>query len=636
MIAARKRSALREKPMSMPDLLAKGHPWPRRAGVSIARRADAWLRAERTPFVASVVAFVLSGIYSLWLGADANWDLTNYHLYNPFAWLNGKASIDVAPAGLQTYFNPLIDLPFYEAGRQLPAAGVGFAMGALQGLMFPLLYRIARSVFPTAPIGEQKVWLLIAAAGTLTAGFLSELGNSMGDTNTALLVLAALAIILSAWDSLIDGDLRAALRMALAGVLAGLACGLKLTNAMYAVALCVSLFAYPGSRGCRFRLATFFGVGVLLGTAASGGYWMLSMWHAYGNPLYPQFSAHFPSALTRPIAVADTRWGSHGFLETMLWPFIFSLRPHRVSETEIHQVIWPLAYLLFLGVIGKLVWPGRALRPAQSIDRRWVFLLSVIAVGYVLWLLVFSIYRYLVAIEVLAPLAVVVMLHVLFDLKRARILSVVALSLSTLVVVAGGAHTWGHEGWSDPVYHADLPDLSTPQTSTVLLFSPINAWGWLATLFPRSVAFVGIGTSFPEGPRFAAHVQQLAQSRDGPVFALIDGVYDRRALSIAKTNDRLASLGITNSERGCHMLQWATAHFGLRVTVVGSDAGQCSVALPALNGRDIEAENLAIAARAAPVFENYGFGLDPARCQRFRAGIGTGVTVYQWCPLSQK
>jgi hypothetical protein len=50
----------------------------------------------------------LFGLYSLWLGADANWDLYNYHLYNAFAWLHGKLQTDLAPAGLQSYFNPLI------------------------------------------------------------------------------------------------------------------------------------------------------------------------------------------------------------------------------------------------------------------------------------------------------------------------------------------------------------------------------------------------------------------------------------------------------------------------------------------------------------------------------------------------
>jgi len=42
-------------------------------------------------------------IASIALGQDANWDLQNYHYYNPWAWRNGRIfTWDVAAAQLQT------------------------------------------------------------------------------------------------------------------------------------------------------------------------------------------------------------------------------------------------------------------------------------------------------------------------------------------------------------------------------------------------------------------------------------------------------------------------------------------------------------------------------------------------------
>ncbi len=41
------------------------------------------------------------------------WDFANYHYYNPWAFLNGRVGYDIAPAGLNTYFNPLMDIPLY-------------------------------------------------------------------------------------------------------------------------------------------------------------------------------------------------------------------------------------------------------------------------------------------------------------------------------------------------------------------------------------------------------------------------------------------------------------------------------------------------------------------------------------------
>ena len=46
-------------------------------------------------------------------GVDTNWDLRNYHLYDPHAWWTGRMAIDIAPAQLQTWHNPLLDLPLY-------------------------------------------------------------------------------------------------------------------------------------------------------------------------------------------------------------------------------------------------------------------------------------------------------------------------------------------------------------------------------------------------------------------------------------------------------------------------------------------------------------------------------------------
>ncbi len=51
---------------------------------------------------------------ALSLRQDANWDLQNYHFYDPWAWLAGRIfDRDLAAAQLQTFHNPLADVPFY-------------------------------------------------------------------------------------------------------------------------------------------------------------------------------------------------------------------------------------------------------------------------------------------------------------------------------------------------------------------------------------------------------------------------------------------------------------------------------------------------------------------------------------------
>ena len=61
-----------------------------------------------------------AGLYVIGIGQDANWDLRNYHFYNPFAYLTGRMGHDVAVSHVATYYNPLLYIPFYYAVTTLP------------------------------------------------------------------------------------------------------------------------------------------------------------------------------------------------------------------------------------------------------------------------------------------------------------------------------------------------------------------------------------------------------------------------------------------------------------------------------------------------------------------------------------
>ena len=80
------------------------------------------------------------------------------------------------------------------------------------------------------------------------------------------------------------------------------------------------------------------------------------------------------------------------------------------------------------------------------------------------------------------------------------------------MTVLGGVRTWGHEGWADPLYPAELPALAEPARTTAIIYSETTAWAWLATRFPVDVAFTQIDSSFPRGPAFDERVP-----RDGPL-----------------------------------------------------------------------------------------------------------------------
>ncbi|WP_180721924.1 glycosyltransferase 87 family protein [Paraburkholderia largidicola] len=610
-----------------------------RAALSTARPRIVDLRSRRAMTAACVIVPLLFGLYSLLLGADANWDLYNYHLYNPFAWLHGKLQTDLAPAGMQSYFNPLLDTALYLLNTHLPSRVVGFLLGVLHGSTFVLIVAIAREVWPSASSDDRyRLPILIAAAGCLTANFLSGLGNSMGDDTTALLVLGGLLVALSNWRRLDGRTAGAFAAPIISGLLVGVATGLKLTNAVFAVALCVSLLSYPGTLGARVRIAFLFGVGVLLGMAATTGYWMLHLWQQFGNPLYPQFGKFFPNALTASAAQGDVRWLPRNLGETLLWPFIIAADSKRVGETPIRQIIWPIVYLVLVWwVLASAAqrFKGQA-RIALEPKQRLVVLFVVL--GFVVWMKLFSIYRYIVPIEMLAPMVLVLLLDRLLPARIARRAAAWALIAATAVVVTGGARTWGHEGWADPLYHAQLPPLAQPERTTVVIRSTTTGWAWIATRFPDSVAFTQIDSSFPASDAFRARIVTLARERGGPTFALIDGAHNWREDNVNGVNDVAATLGLTRSARGCHALRWAVSKLHLHAAVEAPrDASeQCRLGLRADDRLDLGARNRQLAADAARAFERAGFGFDAASCTPYEAGIGKGVLAWQWCRISPR
>ena len=162
---------------------------------------------------ATVAVSLLCALVSLLRGQDANWDLRNYHVHNAWALLEGRLGIDLAPAQMQSYFVPLLDVPYFLLVQHAPAPLAGVLLGLLHGLAFLPVGWIAWRALATDP---RRDWLapLLALAGLASAAFLSELGNTMGDASTAALVLGALALAMPR----ADGRWRSG-PVALAGVL---------------------------------------------------------------------------------------------------------------------------------------------------------------------------------------------------------------------------------------------------------------------------------------------------------------------------------------------------------------------------------------------------------------------------------
>ena len=602
--------------------------------------------ASRAYLKAAFFIPIAFGMLSVLLGPDSNWDLRNYHLYNAFAFFNNKLAIDFAPGGFQNFFNPLLDLPYYAGITNLPPRLVAFLLGWIQGLNFILILGICHRALPSlTPADTHRIPVLLALSGCLTANFLSEIGSTMGDNVTSLFCLAALLSILHSIPMLMEKQSRSLPMLLVAGLLMGMGTGLKLTNAVYAVALCTALLTTAVPLGNRLKIAAGFGVAVLAGIATTGGYWFYTMWQTFSNPLFPQFGAWFPNPLAQPIGVADTSWLPKSVWQYLLWPFLISANAKLVGQLAVHQIIWAMVYMLLIAWASVALFRrfGLSARAAAmhpyELQPTQRFVVIVVCIGFALWMALFSIYRYLVAIEVLTPLVIFILFDRLLPYVQAKRATKWGLAVAALVVFSGGIRTWGHEGWGTQALHVEVPALVDPTRTTVLIAAgaPLS---WLTVAFPPTVAFAQIEGNFPKGPGFNAHIKSMVSKRAGPAFVLLQGHYDETADRTRRVQKILDALSLTRSVSGCNFLIWATERFRLRASFnthsTATNTTACQLTLPAReSGRTVEAENLEELVKARAVLKPFGFEMRDAQCSIHAAGIGDSKERYQWCPIRQ-
>lgn len=576
--------------------------------------------------VAAVCAVMLLGaLLSLGLGQDANWDLRNYHLYIGDAWVNQRLGVDLAPAQMQSYFSPLLDVLHAGLMLRLPGPLVGALLGALHALVFIPVAAVAWRVLSNHPRRAQ--WApLLALAGMCSAVFLSELGGTMGDTASAIPVLGAVATLLWAQARARNGA-RVGRVWVMVGALIGLAVSLKLTNALYALAVAPALLC-DGGRG-RSRVIALGTVSstALLVVALVAGPWYWQVWHHLGNPLFPQFNGIFQSPLAAPVSIADVRWLPRNLGEQLIWPLLFTFKPQRIGDLGLVQAAWAVLYVVVVIAVGRSVL-RRPVR-AGELDRSGVVLLVFFGVAYVLWQAIFSIHRYLVVLELLAPLVLWIVCRRAFAARPER-KAAWLIGLCALVAVVGWKD-WGHESWARDSFRVEQPELGDAAAATVLLVGD-EPQSWRVPLLPQQARYIGVATNISETDPYRQRVRALIAERPR-LYAMLGAARDKQQLRVDRMNHLAQQLG-WDVQPQCTRLRWLIAR-GLRAGLAEGQPGRCLLTVPKGKALDTAAADRAVREAAQQRLAAYGLTLDPARCRTLSSQVGQADYPYQFCELAR-
>lgn len=469
---------------------------------------------------------LLGAVAALYAGQDAFWDTRNYHLYNAWALLGDRYGRDITPAGMQSYFNPLADVPYFLLGTG-PLAHAPRWLAALQGLWFGLLifvvWRIASRLAASqarAVGGADLIAVLLGVSGTMAV---SQLGSTTQEIPLAVLVLGSLCLMLpdGAGGSAPE---RAGIRTLVAGICIGVAAGLKPTAIVYGPALAAALVCMQGRSGRMLASLSLFALGAGLAFLAVYGWWAVHLWKATGNPVFPMFNHVFHSGLTPPVEGTDGHFRPRDMLQWLFYPFYWAAKNKGlVAEPPFADPRYAVA-MIALCIMALRTAVSRERRPAMGAGHTaWKAVAAFVVIGYVGWLGLFSILRYAVPLEALTGLLILQGLRSAGGawLKRASWKESFGMVFLFLAIAVSTSYPgWGRTPYAARVFAIDVPPVE-PGSLVVLTGSPV---AYLAPFFPHAEQqeFVGL-TWFTAASRgyglWEQTVRKIEEHR-GPIYVV--------------------------------------------------------------------------------------------------------------------
>lgn len=442
-------------------------------------------------------------------GSDTNWDFRNHHLYGPFALLHSKIGYDLAPAQVQTFLAPMLDLlvtPLRVALNDRPHT-LNVALAVPHGVAAFFAFAIARKLLAEAGTLGIPLALAAAAIGATGAAGLPTLAASDSEMIPASFLLAGVNLLLPQIDAKKHG------RWFLAGILIGVAIGLKLTLAPFCAGAVVAvLVTAAGPWFLRCKQVVVLGVGVALAATAVAGPWWLILYHHYESPLFPFYNKWFRSPYYDAINLSDDRFRPRTLAQTLFYPFSWAVHAHTlVAEAPVRD---PRIALSALGVAATVL---------RKIDRKTSFFVIFVAVSYVLWEIAFSIYRYLAPLELLSGVAMLLPFRPLLTTERRQGAAFIAFALLLFVLLRVTIYPdWGHAAHSRRAVDVRMPNFPANSLVVMLDTAPM---AYLATFAPPSTRFVGAHSNLINpGDRtlLAQQIEGAIRRHQGPLWGLED------------------------------------------------------------------------------------------------------------------
>jgi hypothetical protein len=142
-------------------------------------------------------------------------------------------------------------------------------------------------------------------------------------------------------------------------------------------------------------------------------------------------------------------------------------------------------------------------------------------VSYLVWLKMFAIYRYILPLEMLAPLAIWFLVDRFPIRVPVRQTAIFVCLILWLVTLKPG--NWGRVSWGADYFGVQVPSITDPDNSMVLM-TGVEPFAYMIPFFPHPLRFVRIESYFTgpsESPNgFDLRMQELIAGHQGSLYVM--------------------------------------------------------------------------------------------------------------------
>jgi hypothetical protein len=251
-----------------------------------------------------------------------------------------------------------------------------------------------------------------------------------------------------------------------------------------------------------------FGIAVAAGVLLSSGSWMWTLYTRFDSPVFPFFNDIFRSPWWEPARLEDLRFRPQTLFGWLTFPL--SYRDLRL----------PLLYVgLVAAIAARLIrrrrWmPGRTpTEPAAS----WRFVLAFCAVSFVIWAALFTVYRYLLPLQLLSG---ALLIHLMRLNVPQRWLPAAATAISALAILATHYPDLGRVNYGQHYFDVSVPHVA-PNAAVLLVADQPMAF--VLPFLPGDGRFLGANNNFirPQMQnRLAREITRVVREHNGPLYAL--------------------------------------------------------------------------------------------------------------------